>query len=187
MAGDGWVGHCPAGATVLGENARLFSAVLGRVVNCLSSLVSVEPDFEDLDGPTKVVALRDQKVDVVEVFLTAEAVSQVVARIHRGLQFPTSGAEKAIKSVAPFGKRSLATQGGNHDRHRQDDAVRRAVTFDRGSRVIWFSASEARRGKSMANDQQWAISIDRHVPPEERPRRRGRQTPVATWVLPAFR
>ena len=43
-----------------------------------------EPLFEDFDGRGEVVAEGHQHVDIVEVAATAEAVSQVIAGVHRG-------------------------------------------------------------------------------------------------------
>ena len=45
----------------------------------LPGLVAFEQAFEDGDGGFKVVAEREEQVDVVEVFLAAEAVGEVVA------------------------------------------------------------------------------------------------------------
>ena len=58
----------------------------------------------------------DQQVDVVEVLLATEAVSQVFARVDGGTHFTATGTQKAEVAFAPFGGRPLPPQGGDHDR-----------------------------------------------------------------------
>ena len=85
----------------------------------LFGLVFVEPAFEEGDGGGKVVVEGEQQVDVVEVFLAAEAVGQVVAWVDRGTHFAAARTEEAEVAFAHFGRRSLAAQAGDGHGHGQ--------------------------------------------------------------------
>ena len=67
-----------------------------------SCLVSLEPAFQDLNGTAEVVAELDEQVDVVDIPRTGEAVGEVVAGVHDGLQFAAVGAEEAEGACASF-------------------------------------------------------------------------------------
>ena len=70
--------------------------------------VLLEPAFQEGDGGLEVVAERDEQVDVVEVFLAAEAVGQVVAWVDRGPPFAAVGADEAEVAFADFARRPRA-------------------------------------------------------------------------------
>ena len=72
---------------------------------------------QDADGGFEVVAEGQQQVDVVEIFLAAEAVSEVVAWVDGGEHFLAMGAEEAIASFAAFGRRAIGAEGGDGDGH----------------------------------------------------------------------
>ena len=79
----------------------------------------VEPAFEDGDGGAEVVAERHQQVDVVEVFLAAEAVGEVVAGVDGGEHLGAVGAEETEVAFAELRRRPIAAEGGDGDAHRQ--------------------------------------------------------------------
>ena len=85
----------------------------------LPSVVVIQPDFQHQDGRSKFVTELDQQVDVVEVLLATEAVSQVVTRVDGHFHFTAIRAEKTKKTFAPFGGGPLPPQGGDRDGHRQ--------------------------------------------------------------------
>ena len=83
----------------------------------LSGLVFVEPALKNRDGGAEVVAEGDEQVDVVEVFLAGEAVSEVVAWVDGGEHFAAAWAEEAEVAVASFRRRPAAAEGGDSDGH----------------------------------------------------------------------
>jgi hypothetical protein len=85
----------------------------------LCSLVLDEEAFEKRDGGAEVVVKGHEQVDVVEVFLAAEAVGEVVARIDGGTHFAAIRTEEAEVAFADFGWRAFATERGDGDGHRQ--------------------------------------------------------------------
>ena len=85
----------------------------------LFGLVLVEEAFEEGDGGEEVIVEGDEQVDVVEVFLAAETVGEVVAWVDGGAHFAAVGADEAEVASAYFGWRAFATQRGDGDGHRQ--------------------------------------------------------------------
>src|SRR5204862_256790 len=85
----------------------------------IQGLVSIEQAFEDGDSGAEVVAEGEEQVNVVEVFLAAEAVGEVVARIDGGAHVAAVWAKKAEVAFADFGGRPVTTEGGDRDGHRQ--------------------------------------------------------------------
>jgi len=79
----------------------------------------VEHAFEERDGIAEGVIQSDQEVDVVKIFLAAETVGEVVAWVDGGAHFAAVGAEEAEVAFAHFGRRPLAPQRGDGDRHGQ--------------------------------------------------------------------
>ena len=75
--------------------------------------------MQEGDGGAEVIAQGDEQVDVVEVFLAAEAVGEVVARIDGGAHFAAAWAEEAEVALADFRRGRLAAEGGDGDRHGQ--------------------------------------------------------------------
>ncbi len=74
-------------------------------------MIFVEQAFEEVDGSEESIVEGEQDVDVVEVFVTVEAVSEIVSRVDGGLAFrcnwcpsPNSdrirGRIKAVKILA---------------------------------------------------------------------------------------
>ena len=55
-----------------------------RGVSMRPGLIHLQPFFEDFNGGEEVVALGDEQVDIVEVFVAFEAVGEVVVGIHCG-------------------------------------------------------------------------------------------------------
>src|SRR5271154_448418 len=76
-------------------------------------LVVVEVAFEEGDGGLEVVIEGDEQVDVVEVFLAAEAVGEVVAWVDGGAHFAAVGTEEAEVAFAHFRWRPFAAEGGD--------------------------------------------------------------------------
>ena len=66
-----------------------------------SGFVFFEPAFEQGDGGEEVVVEFDQEVDVVEVFLAAEAVGEVVAWVDGGALFAAVGADETEVVACP--------------------------------------------------------------------------------------
>ena len=83
----------------------------------LFGLVSLEPAFEDAHGGLEVVAEGDEQVDVVEIFLAAKAVGEIVLWVDGGAHFAAAWAEEAEVAFAHFGRRPVATEGGDRDGH----------------------------------------------------------------------
>ena len=109
-------------ATALATGDRLgVSFPLQRRRWCFrqTGFMSFEPGFKDDNGGTEVVAERQEQVDVVEVFLAAEAVGEVVAWVDGGEHFAAVGAEEAEVAVAPFCGWPVAAEGGDGDGHGQ--------------------------------------------------------------------
>ena len=79
----------------------------------------VEHAFEERDGITEGVIQSDQEVDVVKIFLAAETVGEVVARVDGGAHFAAIRTEEAEVAFAHFGGRPFATQRGDGDGHGQ--------------------------------------------------------------------
>ena len=100
-----------------GTLARGFLS--GRLLLGQPSLVPLEPSLQDGDGVAEVITERDKEVDIVEIFLAAEAVSEVVARVDGGLHFATVVAEEAVVASAHFGGRPVGAEGGDGDGHGQ--------------------------------------------------------------------
>lgn len=82
-------------------------------------LVLSEPLFEQVDGGNEVPAESEQHVDVVPVAVAAEAVSQIVAGIHRRSKFFASGTEKAEVAFNLLRDRTVSPEPENRDLHRQ--------------------------------------------------------------------
>ena len=96
------------GAERIGIGAGTYLGAVGGVglfLLGLLGLVFVEPAFEDGDGGAEVVAEDDEQVDVVEVFLAAEAVGEVVAWVDGGPHFAAAWAQEAEVGFADFGGR----------------------------------------------------------------------------------
>ena len=85
----------------------------------LLGLVLVEQSFEESDGGEEVVVEGDQQVDIVEIFLAAEAVGEVVAWVDGGTHFATVGADEAEVAFAHLGRWPLAAEQGDGDGHGQ--------------------------------------------------------------------
>jgi hypothetical protein len=64
--------------------------------------MSFEEAFQHRNRGEEVVTQSHQQVDVVQVFRTPEAVSEVVARVHRGEHFAAVGTDEAELAVAAF-------------------------------------------------------------------------------------
>ena len=79
----------------------------------------VEPAFEEGHGGEEVVAEKDEQVDVVEVFLAAKAVGEVVARVDGGAHFAAAWAEEAEAAFAHFRWRALLAECLDGDGHGQ--------------------------------------------------------------------
>ncbi len=62
--------------------------------------IFVEPAFEPIDGRAEVLIEGEQEVDVVEVFVAVEAVSEIVSRVDGGLYLAAVGAEEAEVAFA---------------------------------------------------------------------------------------
>ena len=104
----------------IAAGAYLDAGRLGRLVLVgLLGLVLVEPAFQEGDGGAEVVVEGDEQVDVVEVFLAAEAVGEVVAWVDGGAHFAAVRAEEAEVAFAHFAGRPLAAEGGDGDGHGQ--------------------------------------------------------------------
>ena len=91
----------------------------------------VEPAFEEGDGGVEVVVEGEQQVDVVEVFVAREAMSEIVAWVDGGAHFAAAWAEEAEVAFAHFGGRPFPAEGGDGDGHGQvvaDAAQRRSET-----------------------------------------------------------
>jgi len=73
-------------------------------------LVLPEPLLQKVDGGEEVPAEGHQHVNVVPVAVAAEAVSQVVAGIHRGSKFFASGTEKAEVAFDLLGDRTVSAE-----------------------------------------------------------------------------
>ena len=77
-----------------------------------------EPSFEKCDGGVEVVPKHPQQIDVVEVFMAGEAVSQIVFRIDVNEHFAAVRAEEDEAAVADFRRRPLAPKRGDGGGHR---------------------------------------------------------------------
>ena len=98
----------------------LFLVGVGRCFAFeLFGLVLVEEAFEEGDGGEEVIVEGDEQVDVVEVFLAAETVGEVVAWVDGGAHFAAVGADEAEVAFAHFGWGAFAAQRGDGDGHRQ--------------------------------------------------------------------
>ena len=105
----GWFGNGKSFLARRSENDRFG----------LMGLVLFEPAFEQGDGGAEVVAEGEEEVDVVEVFVAAEAVGEVVAGVDGGAHFAAAWAEEAEVAFADFGRRPLAAESGDGDGHGQ--------------------------------------------------------------------
>lgn len=76
------------------------AASLGRIGFGQAVLMGEEQAFEDGDDGAQVVAEPDEQVDVIEVFLAAEAVAEVVTRVNGSEHFAAVGAEEAEADIA---------------------------------------------------------------------------------------
>ena len=85
----------------------------------LVGLVRLEPALQQRHGRQEVVVQAQQQVDVVEVFLAAEAVGQVVAWVDRGQHLAAVRAQEAEVAFAHLRRRPFPAQRGDGDRHRQ--------------------------------------------------------------------
>jgi hypothetical protein len=83
----------------------------------LLGLVLVEQSVEENDGIAEVVVKGDEQVDVVEVFLAAKAMGEVVAWVDGGAHFAAAGAEEAEIALAHFGRWPVTAEGGDGDGH----------------------------------------------------------------------
>ena len=82
-------------------------------------LVLVEEAFEEGDGVAEGVVECHEQVDVVEVFLAAKAVGEVVAWVDGGAHFAAIRTEEVEVALAHFGGGPVAAQGGDGDGHGQ--------------------------------------------------------------------
>ena len=62
---------------------------------------------------------RERTVNVVEVYLAAEAMGEVIAWVDGGAHFPAAWTEEAEVAFADFGRGPLAAEGGDGDGHGQ--------------------------------------------------------------------
>ena len=90
-----------------------------RFLPALPRLVLREPVLQNGDGRHEVVSERDQQVDVVQVLPAGEAVGEVVPRIDGGPHLAAARADETEIAFADFGRRPLAAESGEGDRHRQ--------------------------------------------------------------------
>src|SRR5271165_5874889 len=130
MAWDG-PGCCQISATILEIDGatrlakwswalrRRLGMGRARLLAGLLSLVVAEPAFEECDGVAEVIAEAAEQVDVVGVFLAAEAVGQVVARVDGGAHLAAARADEAEVAFDDFGGRPLAAERGDGDGHGQ--------------------------------------------------------------------
>ena len=86
------------------ERGRRWLPVRRPWGSFLLGLIGVEPAFQQGDGRGKVVVQGQQQVDVVEVFLAAEAVGQVVAWVDGGAHFAAARTEEARATAASIGR-----------------------------------------------------------------------------------
>jgi hypothetical protein len=84
-----------------------------------SGLVTFEPAFEDRDGGGEVVAEYHQQVDVVEIGVAMEAVSEVVAWVDHGLHFVAVRALEAEATFTSFPAGTVTAQARDGHRHGQ--------------------------------------------------------------------
>jgi hypothetical protein len=75
--------------------------------------------LQNSNGGFEVVSEYEHKIDVIEVFLAAEAVGEVVAWVDGGEHVAAVGTEEAEVATAPFGGRPVTTEGGDCDGHGQ--------------------------------------------------------------------
>src|SRR5713226_7930178 len=148
MARRDWVGRdarCASLGSDWHRRVELFSGRWGgSLLFGLLGLVSVEPTFEQGDGGAEVVVECEQQVDVVEVFLAAEAVGEVVAWVDGGAHFAAAWAEEAEVAFAHFGWRPLAAEGGDGDGHGQ---------------VVAQAAQQIRGNHGLLRGVKWAKSV----------------------------
>ena len=85
----------------------------------LAGLVFAQPALQEADRGGEFVAEQDEQVDVVEIFLAAKTVGQVVAWVHRAARFAAVRAQETEIAVADFARRALAAQGLDDHGHRQ--------------------------------------------------------------------
>src|SRR5271156_6901687 len=114
---------------------------MGRA-RLLARLVLAEPAFEECDGVAEVVVETAEQVDVVGVFLTAEAVGEVVARVDGGAHLAAMRADEAVVAFDDLGRWALTSQRGDGDGHGQ--IVANAAQQIRGNHG--FSGVNNRRG-----------------------------------------
>src|SRR5271154_2684136 len=106
-----------ANANWLSRQRLLLCSRLRRRV--LVALVFFEQAFQQGDGIEEGIVELEEQVDVVEVFLAAEAVGQVVLRVDGGPHFAAVRAQEAEVAVAHFRGRTVAAQSVDGVRHRQ--------------------------------------------------------------------
>src|SRR5271154_467446 len=98
-----------ANANWLSRQRLLLCSRLRRRV--LVALVFFEQAFQQGDGIEEGIVELDEQVDVVEVFLAAEAVGQVVLRVDSGPHFAAMRAQEAEVAIAHFRGRTVAARG----------------------------------------------------------------------------
>ena len=72
-----------------------------------------QPTLEDHDGREKVVTAEHHQVDVVRVLAAAEAVCQVVLRIHGRTQLTAVRTLKTEVTIALLGDRTVPTEASD--------------------------------------------------------------------------
>src|SRR5271155_317486 len=111
------VGIGAANANWLSRRRLLLGGWLRRRV--LVALVFLEQALQQGDGIEEWIVELEEQVDVVEVFLAAEAVGQVVLRVDGGPHFAAVRAQEAEVASAHFRGRTVAAQSADGVRHRQ--------------------------------------------------------------------
>src|SRR5271156_5826441 len=119
---------------------------MGRA-RLLARLVLAEPAFEECDGVAEVVVETAEQVDVVGIFLAAEAVGEVVARVDGGAHLAAARTDEAEVAFADLAGRPLAAESGDGDGHGQ--VVAKAAQQVRGNHGL--SRVETTWAKSMAS------------------------------------
>src|SRR5271165_4995465 len=130
MAWDG-PGCCQISATILeidgatrlaewsGALRRRVGMGRARLLAGLLSLVLMEPAFEEDDSVAEVVVEGAEQVDVVEVFLTAEAMGEIVAWVDGSAHLAAARADEAEVAFADLGRGAFAAESGDGDGHGQ--------------------------------------------------------------------
>jgi hypothetical protein len=119
--GEGTTGQGALARVAIGMAKSCNLCLLGRrfIAFGQPALVPLEPALQDSNSGLKVVSDDPEEVDVVEVGLATEAMGEVVAWVDRGEHFAAAWAEEAEVALAPFGGRTVGTEGGDDDGHGQ--------------------------------------------------------------------